>query len=137
MDKYGGGVHPPPLSLNAKGWPCPESLVGADPSVVGGSVLFGIKDKTVMRPGTTQRVQVYCRRGSTVRRAQRWKIGFSSEVRARPKGDRGYEKSSPGGSPYSLLLVPLGTIAQLFTRNFPLHNPFKYNVQKFHSGGAI
>ena len=49
------GVHPPSPSLNAKGWPCPESLVGAD----RGSVLFRIKDKTVIRPGTTQKVQVY------------------------------------------------------------------------------
>ena len=58
MDKY-GGIHPPSPSLNAKGWPCPESLVGTDPSVVGGSVLFCIKDKTIIRPGTTQKVQVY------------------------------------------------------------------------------
>ena len=56
----GGGVHPsPPPSLNAKGWPCPESLVGTDPSVMGGSVLFRIKDKTIIKPGTTQKVQVY------------------------------------------------------------------------------
>ena len=58
MDKY-GGVHPPPPTVNAKGWPCPESLVGADPSVVGGTVLFRIKDKTTIAPGTTQKVQVY------------------------------------------------------------------------------
>ena len=32
-------VHPPPPSLNSKGWPCPESLVGVDPSVLGGSVV--------------------------------------------------------------------------------------------------
>ena len=55
----GGGVHPPAPLLNAKGWPCPESLVGVDPSVVGGSVLFCIKDKTIVRHGTTQKVQVY------------------------------------------------------------------------------
>ena len=55
----GGGGHPPAPLLNAKGWPCPESLVGVDPSVVGGSVLFCIKDKTIVRHGTTQKVQVY------------------------------------------------------------------------------
>ena len=50
-----GGLHPPSPSLNAKGWPCQESLVGVD----RGSVLFQIKDKTILRPGTTQKVQVY------------------------------------------------------------------------------
>ena len=53
------GVAPSPPSLNAKGWPCPESLVRVDPSVLGGSVLFRTKDKITIRPGTTQKVQVY------------------------------------------------------------------------------
>ena len=47
------------MGLNAKGWPCPESLVGEDPSVLGGSVLFRTKDRITIQPGTTQKVQVY------------------------------------------------------------------------------
>ena len=51
-----GMVHPPPPSLNSKGWPCPESLVGVDPSVLGGSVLFRTRDRITIQPGTTQKV---------------------------------------------------------------------------------
>ena len=34
------GVNHPPPPVNAKGWPCQESFIGVDPSVLGGSVLF-------------------------------------------------------------------------------------------------
>ena len=54
MDKF-EGLHPPSPLLNAKGWPCPESLVGVD----RGSVLFRIKDKTIIKLGSTQKVQLY------------------------------------------------------------------------------
>ena len=53
-DKY-GGIHPQAPSLNAKGWPCQESLVGPSQN----SVFFRIKNKTIIKPGTTQKVQVY------------------------------------------------------------------------------